>query len=76
MQVQVSKLPFLALPTKERGDRLHCPLCTEASKLVEMVTIKKDSPEFSFYQNKFGYQYHFFAECPKCGAKLIAYARG
>jgi len=67
---------ILSSSNKEKGDRLYCPLCSEAGKPVEMVTIKKDSPQFSFYQDKFGYQYHFFAECPKCGAKLLAYARG
>jgi hypothetical protein len=40
-----------------------------------MASVKEDSEQFGFYQDKFRYQFHFFAECPKCGAKLLAYGR-
>jgi hypothetical protein len=41
-----------------------------------MQILSNDSERFEVYQDKFGYQFHFFAECPKCGSKLLGYGRG
>jgi hypothetical protein len=57
-------------------DCLDCPLCSAAGKHTEMQVIPKESDRFHHWQDKFGYQFHFFAECPKCGSKLLGYGRG